>query len=100
MTCLKLVSNKYFYTPRLILTVTHVDCQGTESYVLRMAEEDWDPDLDIPGLDSSAVITDVGVDQFVLCKQVGVVTILGSYGTYAVYKVRRSVRYVNNSSLS
>ncbi|CAM9278217.1 unnamed protein product [Sphacelaria rigidula] len=43
--------------------------QGTESYVLRMAEEDWDPDLDIPGLDSSAVITDVGVDQFVLCKQ-------------------------------
>lgn len=44
--------------------------QGTDCYVLRMAEEDWDPDLDFPGLDSSAVITNVGVDQFVLCKQV------------------------------
>lgn len=35
-----------------------------------MADDDWDPDLDFPGLDSSAVITDVGVDQFVLCHQV------------------------------
>lgn len=35
-----------------------------------MADDDWDPDLDFPGLDSSAVITDVGVDQFVLCLQV------------------------------
>lgn len=38
--------------------------------MLRMADDDWDPDLDFPGLDSSAVITDVGVDQFVLCHQV------------------------------
>lgn len=52
------------------LISTRVDYQATDSYVLRMAEEDWDPDLDFPGLDSSAVITDVGVDQFVLCKQV------------------------------
>lgn len=37
-----------------------------------MADDDWDPDLDFPGLDSSAVITDVGVDQFVLCQQVRV----------------------------
>lgn len=44
--------------------------QGTDKYVLRMADDDWDPDLDFPGLDSSAVITDVGVDQFVLCHQV------------------------------
>lgn len=52
------------------MITTRADCQATDSYVLRMAEEDWDPDLDFPGLDSSAVITDVGVDQFVLCKQV------------------------------
>lgn len=45
--------------------------QETDTYVLRMADDDWDPDLDFPGLDSSAVITDVGVDQFVLCQQVG-----------------------------
>lgn len=44
--------------------------QGTDKYVLRMADDDWDPDLDFPGLDSSAIITDVGVDQFVLCHQV------------------------------
>ncbi|CAN0016133.1 unnamed protein product [Ectocarpus sp. 4 AP-2014] len=43
--------------------------QGADKYVLRMADDDWDPDLDFPGLDSSAVITDVGVDQFVLCHQ-------------------------------
>lgn len=53
----------------------HFSCsqtlQGTDKYVLRMADDDWDPDLDFPGLDSSAVITDVGVDQFVLCQQVG-----------------------------
>ena len=39
-----------------------------------MADDDWDPDLDFPGLDSSAVITDVGVDQFVLCHQVRIFT--------------------------
>lgn len=44
--------------------------QAMDKYVLRMADDDWDPDLDFPGLDSSAVITDVGVDQFVLCHQV------------------------------
>lgn len=92
MTCLKLVVNKYAHKQRLVLIVTRVDFQGTESYVLRMAEEDWDPDLDIPGLDSSAVITDVGVDQFVLCKQVRVVTTRGSFGTCAVYELRCSVR--------
>ncbi|CAM9391475.1 unnamed protein product [Hapterophycus canaliculatus] len=43
--------------------------QASDKYVLRMADDDWDPDLDFPGLDSSAVITDVGVDQFVLCHQ-------------------------------
>lgn len=50
--------------------------QGTDKYVLRMADDDWDPDLDFPGLDSSAVITDVGVDQFVLCQQVRAVFVL------------------------
>ena len=44
--------------------------QTPDMYELRMADEDWDPDLDFPGLDSCAVITDVGVDQFVLCHQV------------------------------
>lgn len=48
--------------------------QGTNKYVLRIADDDWDPDLDFPGLDSSAVITDVGVDQFVLCHQVRAAT--------------------------
>lgn len=52
------------------LQCPHHSLQGTDKYVLRMADDDWDPDLDFPGLDSSAVITDVGVDQFVLCHQV------------------------------
>lgn len=54
-----------------VLSTCTCDAQGTGEYVLRMAEEDWNPDPDFPGLDSSAVITDVGVNQFVLCHQVG-----------------------------
>lgn len=61
----KLATSKNFD----LLSVSH-PLQGTDKYVLRMADDDWDPDLDFPGLDSSAVITDVGVDQFVLCHQV------------------------------
>lgn len=56
----------------------------TNEYVLRMADEDWDPDLDFPGLDSSAVITDVGVDQFVLCHQAKIEPML--HVTIALHK--------------
>ncbi|CAM9129171.1 unnamed protein product [Choristocarpus tenellus] len=41
--------------------------QAPDAYQLRIADDEWDPDLDFPELDSSATITDVGVDQFVLC---------------------------------
>lgn len=65
--------------------------QATNRYILRMADDDWDPDLDFPGLDSSAVITDVGVDQFVLCEQVGRYFVCGLLRPFAE-RASKSVR--------